>query len=150
MADRPLGTGGDGFMTKNVFVVDDDPVFCEIVRSYLHQSGTTSVAVASNGEEALATFEHSSEQIDLMVLDLHLPKFDGIQMIGRLRELKFRGPIVLVSSQLVVLRAAAALGRGYGLNILETVSKPLAKEDMDRWIGALSREELSPLSAVGH
>ena len=57
-----------------ILVCDDDRNICELLRLYLEKEGYA-VVIANDGEEALAKF--SSENPDLMLLDIMMPKLDG-------------------------------------------------------------------------
>jgi two-component system alkaline phosphatase synthesis response regulator PhoP len=69
-------------MTQRILVVDDDRQIVRLVQSYLQQSGFT-VLTAYDGEEALHAIRR--EKPDLVVLDLMLPKRDGLEITRLLR-----------------------------------------------------------------
>lgn len=62
---------------SKILVVDDDPQIVRLVRSYLEQAGYV-VVTAADGEAALHTLR--AERPDLVVLDLMLPKRDGLEV----------------------------------------------------------------------
>jgi DNA-binding response OmpR family regulator len=66
-----------------VLVVDDEPTIAEVVSRYLERAGYDT-RVAGDGAQAL---EAAAEQRpDLVVLDLMLPRIDGLEVMRRLRE----------------------------------------------------------------
>jgi DNA-binding response OmpR family regulator len=69
-------------MTHKILVVDDDPQIVRLVRSYLEQSGF-SVVTAGDGEVALHLVR--SERPDLLVLDVMMPKRDGLDLTRLVR-----------------------------------------------------------------
>ena len=69
-------------MAQRILVVDDDHQIVRLVQSYLRQSGFT-VLTAYDGEEALHVIRR--EKPDLVVLDLMLPKRDGLEITRLLR-----------------------------------------------------------------
>ncbi len=69
-------------MAHRILVVDDDRQIVRLVQSYLQQSGFT-VLTAYDGEEALHAIRR--EKPDLVVLDLMLPKRDGLEITRILR-----------------------------------------------------------------
>ena len=69
-------------MTQRILVVDDDRQIVRLVQSYLQQSGFT-VLTAYDGEEALHVIRR--DKPDLVVLDLMLPKRDGLEITRLLR-----------------------------------------------------------------
>ena len=66
-----------------ILVCDDDRNICELLRLYLEKEGYA-VVIANDGEEALAKF--SSENPDLMLLDIMMPKLDGWQVCREVRK----------------------------------------------------------------
>ena len=64
-------------MAQRILVVDDDRQIVRLVQSYLQQSGFT-VLTAYDGEEALHALRR--EKPDLVVLDLMLPRRDGLEI----------------------------------------------------------------------
>jgi len=65
-----------------ILVVDDEPKIARLVVDYLDQAGFA-VSVARDGEEALRRAHQ--ERPDLIVLDLGLPRIDGLEVTRRLR-----------------------------------------------------------------
>ncbi|HEU4528683.1 MAG TPA: response regulator transcription factor [Actinomycetota bacterium] len=65
-----------------VLVVDDEPMVREVLARYLEKEGFA-VDVAEDGEAALATVEVTRP--DLVLLDLMLPKVDGLEVFRRIR-----------------------------------------------------------------
>jgi CheY-like chemotaxis protein len=83
-------------MTK-VVVVDDDRMFRKAAETTLRRQGY-SVATASDGEEALQLIR--SEQPDLIVLDLIMPKLQGFDVLQILKQddLTAHIPVIVLSS----------------------------------------------------
>ncbi len=84
-------------MSQRILVVDDDRQIARLVQSYLQQSGFT-VLTAYDGEEALHAIRR--EKPDLIVLDLMLPKRDGLEITRILR-----GDANLASMPILMLTA---------------------------------------------
>ena len=64
---------------------------------FLLKNNNYNVSVAKDGEEALKIMD--SEQIDLIVLDVMMPKIDGYEFTGTLRECNNNLPILMVSAK---------------------------------------------------
>ncbi len=79
----------------NVLVCDDDEAIVDAVEVFLQQEGYN-VYKAYNGEEMLAVTDN--EEIHLVILDIMMPKLNGLQAIRRLRESK-NIPVILVSAK---------------------------------------------------
>jgi DNA-binding response OmpR family regulator len=65
-----------------VLVVDDEPMVRDVLARYLEQEGFA-VSTAADGQEALSAFE--TEHPDLVLLDLMLPRIDGLEVFQRMR-----------------------------------------------------------------
>jgi DNA-binding response OmpR family regulator len=80
---------------KTILVVDDERHIVDLVRLYLEKEGYTVVS-AADGEEALA--RHARHDPDLVVLDLMLPKLDGLEVC---REIRRRGdtPVLMLTAR---------------------------------------------------
>jgi two-component system, OmpR family, response regulator ResD len=70
-------------MGARVLVVDDEPIVRDVLGRYLSRDGFE-VDQAGDGEAALACFQAAPP--DLVVLDLMLPRKDGIEVFTRIRE----------------------------------------------------------------
>ena len=70
-------------MAKTILIVDDEPSLIKGLRFNLEQQEGYEVDAATDGEAALQLFE--PEKYDLVLLDLMLPKLDGMEVCQRLR-----------------------------------------------------------------
>ncbi|MDQ0114597.1 response regulator transcription factor [Paenibacillus harenae] len=82
-------------MSARIVVADDERNITDVCRRYLEREGNT-VYVASDGEEALNLWrEH---QPDLLVLDLMMPKIDGLEVCDTIRQTEDT-PIILLTAR---------------------------------------------------
>ena len=106
-------------ITIKALVVDDDPLILELLQAVLEFEGYT-VVTASDGEQALRQWE--TEQPDLVLLDIGLPRMDGYEVCRRLRQ---RDP--LHTSAIMMLTAhdtEADELRGLNLGADDYMTKP--------------------------
>lgn len=68
----------------HILVADDEPHIGRIIKMKLEQ-GPFRVSLAYDGQEAL-DFVNSGEQLDLVLLDLMMPKLSGLDVLKRIRE----------------------------------------------------------------
>lgn len=80
---------------QRILVVDDEPRILEVVQRYLVREGFQ-VTTSRDGESALASFNASNP--DLIILDLMLPKIDGLEVFRRLR-LKSPVPVIMLTAK---------------------------------------------------
>ncbi|MCI5969968.1 MAG: response regulator transcription factor [Clostridia bacterium] len=68
---------------SRILVVDDDKNICELIRLYLQKEGYA-VEIANDGLNALEKFSQNPPQA--VILDIMLPKIDGIEVLKRMRK----------------------------------------------------------------
>lgn len=78
-----------------VLVCDDDKEIVEAIEIYLSQEGYE-VLKAYDGEEALRVLK--SEQVELLVIDVMMPRLDGIRATLKIREVN-NMPIIILSAK---------------------------------------------------
>ncbi len=82
-------------MAKRILLVDDEPLILKGLRYTLEQEGYE-ILTAADGEEALQVF--FEQPVDLVLLDVMLPKLDGIQVCQRIRE-SSNVPILMLTAK---------------------------------------------------
>ena len=80
---------------KYILLVDDEEGIRLLYREEFEEEGYA-VATASNGEEALETF--NQEQPDLVILDINMPGMNGIEVLRRMKEINPNLPVILSSA----------------------------------------------------
>ena len=84
-------------MKKNqtILIADDDANICELVRLYLEKEGFDTV-VCLNGERALEIWRAGG--IDLAILDIMMPKKDGVTVCREIRQ-ESKMPIIMLTAK---------------------------------------------------
>lgn len=115
--------------TFQVLVVDDDPVYLQIMQAMLGQEPALRTAAFSSPLAALEHVRH--ERPDLVFLDMNMPEVTGVKFIARLAELRFRGKVVLISGhERRILESVQDYGRSLGVEILGSINKPVRWPDV--------------------
>ena len=78
-----------------VLIVDDDKNICELVRMYMDKEGYECI-LAYDGDAALKLFE--KENPDLVILDLMLPRVDGLSVCREIRS-KGKTPVIMLTAR---------------------------------------------------
>ncbi|MDH5526603.1 MAG: sigma-54 dependent transcriptional regulator [Nitrospirota bacterium] len=100
-----------------ILLVDDNPQNIELLSLRLEAAGHSTLE-ARDGEQALKLI---AEQLpDLMILDMQMPKVDGLQVLKALREDRTDLPVVVISAFATVERAVEAMKAG----ALDFITKP--------------------------
>ncbi|PEJ58659.1 MULTISPECIES: response regulator transcription factor [unclassified Bacillus (in: firmicutes)] len=79
----------------NILVCDDDQSIVEAICIYLENEGYR-MFKAYNGEEALEVIEN--QEIQLIIMDIMMPKLDGIRATMKIRE-NFKVPVIMLSAK---------------------------------------------------
>lgn len=82
---------------SKVLIVDDHPAIRLAVRLLFERDGFTIVGEADNGAEALQVARKKSP--DLAILDIGIPKIDGLEVIARLKSLKLDTKVLVLTRQ---------------------------------------------------
>ena len=80
---------------QRILIADDDANICELVRLYLEKEGYETV-VCFNGEKALEIFRGGG--IDLVILDIMMPKIDGVTVCREIRK-DSQTPIIMLTAK---------------------------------------------------
>ncbi|RMH81798.1 DNA-binding response regulator [Pseudomonas sp. AOB-7] len=112
-----------------VMIVDDHPVIRLAVRVLLERHGFAVVGEADNGVAAVQMARE--QEVDVIILDIGIPKLDGLQVISRLRALGRPPRVLVLTSQLPGVVAERCLQAGAA----GFVSK---EEDLSGLVGAVS------------
>ncbi|WP_327102154.1 response regulator transcription factor [Nonomuraea glycinis] len=100
-------------MTR-VVVVDDQTLVRQGIRSLLEVAEVEVVGEADDGQAALDVI--AAARPDVVLLDLRMPRYDGIWALGRLRERGIETPVLVLTTfndDDLVLKALRAGARGY-------------------------------------
>ena len=117
-----------------VLVVDDEPPIRKLLRMGLGTQGYE-ILEASNGKTAL---ELAAADPDLIILDLGLPDFQGLELLRMLRSQNERVPIVVLSSRGDEAAKVQALDHGAD----DYVTKPFGMDELLARMRAALRHQL--------
>ncbi|MEW9051236.1 MAG: response regulator transcription factor [Neobacillus sp.] len=82
-------------MVKSILIVDDDPKIVELIEIYLKNEGYF-LYKAYDGEQALAAM--GLNKVDLVILDVMMPKVDGLEVCKQIRKVNTL-PILMLSAK---------------------------------------------------
>jgi EAL domain-containing protein (putative c-di-GMP-specific phosphodiesterase class I)/AmiR/NasT family two-component response regulator len=129
---RDAHPAAGGTTACSALVIDDDEFVCRAVAAQLRNAGAASVTAVSNPLEAVQLLNQGGP-FDLIISDLSMPTFDGIQMMRLISARQPQAAVLLMSSaDSRLLSSAEALARGRGLRVMGAVGKPLKLDDLRR------------------
>ena len=126
-------------MANKVLVVDDEKLIVKGIKFSLEQDGYE-ILTAQDGEEALSVF--NDNEVDLVLLDVMLPKMDGIQVCQRIRE-HSNVPIIMLTAKGEDMDKI--MGLEYGAD--DYVTKPFNILEVKARIKAIMRRTRKPEKA---
>jgi DNA-binding response OmpR family regulator len=126
-----------------VLIVEDDDRLADVVRRGLAESGHV-VDVERDGDAGLAVAE--SGEYDAIVLDVMLPKRDGLQVARDLRERGLRTPILMLTAKDAVDDRVAGLDAGAD----DYLCKPFVFKELEARLRSITRREPAPQRQLLH
>lgn len=105
-------------MNNRILFVEDDESIREMVKSYLTKEGFL-ITTAIDGIDAVSAF--NNDRFDLIILDIMLPKLDGLEVMKKIRE-NSTVPILIMSAKDSDIDQALGLGLGAD----DYISKPFS------------------------
>jgi EAL domain-containing protein (putative c-di-GMP-specific phosphodiesterase class I) len=128
----------------SALVIDDDEFVCRTVAAQLRSVGAAMVTTVSDSLEAVQLLNQGGP-FDLIISDLSMPTFDGIQMMRLIAARQPQAGVVLISSAGArLLSSAEALAKGRGLRVMGALDKPLKLDDLRRALGELGQTPAAP------
>ncbi len=103
-----------------ILVVDDESRMRKLIKDFLMQKGY-SILEAADGEEALKVFEENQNKINLILLDVMMPKLDGWSVLRQIRQTS-KIPIVMLTARGEEQDELF----GFELGVDEYISKPVS------------------------
>ncbi len=121
---------------RRLLLVDDDRALATVLRAALEEEGFQ-IITAHDGREGLRRF--TSEQPDLVVLDVLMPEMDGLEVCRRIRAAS-QVPILLLTSRAEEVDKVSGLDSGAD----DYVTKPFSTRELCARLRALARRNAKP------
>jgi len=120
-----------------LLIIEDEKKFTDFLRRGLKEEGYA-VDVASDGEQGY--FLATTEDYDLIILDLRIPKIDGLSLCRKLRAENIASPILILTVRDSVEDKVSGLDSGAD----DYLTKPFAFEELLARVRALLRKRQIP------
>lgn len=118
--------GKCSFPDKKILVAEDDELSREIIQQMLSLCQITP-DVASNGDEVVEMVKKN--EYDLLILDIHMPKKNGLEAVKLIREMKVKQPIIVALTASILPTEVFEIKQA-GFD--DYARKPLEFEEMQR------------------
>ena len=108
-------------VSKRVLIVEDDPAIIQLLQEFfrgLEHGHDYEVETATDGVKAIPLLRHT--QFDLVLLDMRMPRMDGLELLKKMRQNKIRVPVLMVTAN----DDAEAAGEALSAGVFAYVPKP--------------------------
>lgn len=120
-----------GNSTIHILALDDEPFMLKLLGHMLGKLGFTAVTTCDSGQAALEYLNSPDQMPDLILLDLNMPKMDGIEFARKLVELNYSGSLILISGEDErMLQTAEKLVQAHKIRVLGHLHKPVTPEGL--------------------
>ena len=124
-----------------VLVIDDEPGVRELISESLRISEITAVQ-AADGLEALSLLRR--EKFDLLILDINMPKLDGLALLEKLRNEGMSVPVLMLSAR----ADKTDINQGLRIGADDYLTKPFSIEELVLRVKAIMRRSKGEVAEV--
>jgi two-component system OmpR family response regulator len=124
-----------------VLVIDDEPGVRELISEALSLSEITAVQ-AADGLEALSFLRR--ERFDLLILDINMPKLDGLALLEKLRTEGMSVPVLMLSAR----ADKTDINQGLRIGADDYLTKPFSIEELVLRVKAILRRSKGEVAEV--
>jgi EAL domain-containing protein (putative c-di-GMP-specific phosphodiesterase class I) len=124
----------------DAIVIDDDELQLLLLTEHCLALGMRNVRNYQSAGDAMRALRSgcSCTPETLLVLDLNMPRLDGVEVLRELQLTKFPGRVLLISGEgQRMLEAVTRVARGMGLGVVGALSKPVTRESIRAAITAI-------------
>ena len=108
-------------MDATILIADDEQRMRKLVKDFLKQKNFN-IIEAEDGEEALKAFNENKNKINLVLLDVMMPKLDGWSVLRQIRQLDNNVPIIMLTARAEEQDELF----GFELGVDEYITKPFS------------------------
>ena len=111
----------------NILIIEDDAAFCQMLQKFLIKNGYN-VVISFTAPEAKLKLKEDS--FDLVLTDLRLPDYDGIQLITDIKNANESTQVIVMTGYAEVGTAVMAMKKG----AFDYIAKPFTPDDISKVI----------------
>jgi DNA-binding NtrC family response regulator len=128
---------------KRILIVDDEPNVRLMLRTALQSVGHA-VTEAGDGSAALQLLRGQAPACDLVVLDLLMPRMDGMELLRRLRAENITVPVVILTAHGSIPEAVEAMKLG----AIDFLTKPTTPDALRKVVAEVIERHAVPHTPV--
>lgn len=123
----------------HVLVVDDEIFMRNLIKRLLEEINTGQVSSAGDGYKALSILKEAQPKVDVILLDIEMPRMDGFQFLERMQSDLIPSlsdtPVIIISG----LSNKAAMDKARKLGVSLSLLKPITRQQLTTRINAAVR-----------
>jgi CheY-like chemotaxis protein len=108
------------FPRKKILIVEDNRMHSELLKIIVQSSFDADIVIAENGRDALDKITEGCI-FDLIIIDIMLPKINGIDVLKTIRKVYDKIPILMLSA----LNDKETINRSYAEGATDYIAKPI-------------------------
>lgn len=124
---------------SKILIIEDDAAFCQMLEKFLTKKGFN---VVTSFSAADAKEKIGKSSFDLVLTDLRLPDYDGIALLGDIKEVHSSIPVIVMTGYAEVGTAVEAMKKG----AFDYISKPFTPEEIVMVITNALKQKSNPAS----
>jgi two-component system chemotaxis response regulator CheB len=110
-------------MKKNILIIDDSALMRRVISDIINSDDRFQVVdTANNGLEGLSLLQNRAKDFDGILLDINMPKMNGIEMLAQMKEQNIKATVIIVST--IAKKDAKETIRALELGAFDFVTKP--------------------------
>jgi response regulator of citrate/malate metabolism len=112
-------------MKLRILIIEDDPMVAHIHKHYLNELKNFEIVdVIENGLLGYEYLQKNSDKIDLVILDVHMPKMSGLEMLKRLRDEGNKVSVIPITA----INDNRTISEFLNLGVIDYLVKPFTQE----------------------
>ena len=112
-------------MNLRILIIEDDPMVAHIHKHYLNELKNFDIVdVIDNGLAGYEYLKENSDKIDLVILDVHMPKMSGLEMLKRLRDEGNKVSVIPITA----INDNRTISEFLNLGVIDYLVKPFTQE----------------------
>ena len=119
-------------MDSNILVVDDEQRMRKLIKDFLKQKNFN-ILEAEDGEQALKIFNENKNRMNLILLDVMMPKLDGWSVLRQIRQMDSHIPVIMLTARAEEQDELF----GFELGVDEYIAKPFSPKILVARVEAL-------------
>jgi signal transduction histidine kinase/CheY-like chemotaxis protein len=132
-----------------ILLAEDNPTNQKLAQMILTKAGYQ-VILAENGQVAVDKFTNSPEQFDLILMDIQMPRMDGLKATQAIREKGFTSiPIIALTAHAMKEDRNICLEAGMNDHISKPIKREIVYQKLERWVFNKERSTSVKTAAAG-